>query len=295
MVNKLKVGLLTALAATTFALAPVAEQVAGTVFEPTIEAHAVGETSTANKGSRKALNQVIKDKVNSKKYAVDGGGTLTGAQLVKDGDIIESNYNRLTAKARQNLITDMTQATTDAVAKTEKKQESGSRISGDAITAQTQQNWIQELQAHPGVGSRMLTDILQTVKPDYAGARYIIEPFAGPLNIAIAAVVIVLMTLLTLTFVIDLSFIYIPFFQAAASTEGGGKDGGFAVGNLVSNEAKQAVKDADNGKAPAGTYFKKRFIGVALLGLCILFFAQGQVYVVTGWLLDLLSGILNLG
>lgn len=291
--RKIQAGLIAFITVGTLAIAPIVDTAVNTVFEPAITAYAVGEGSEVNSGSRKALNQAIKDKVNGNKYAVEGGGTLTGAQLVKDGDILETNYNRLTSKARQQLVTDMTQVTANEVAKTEKKQESGDNISQDAITQQTQQNWIQELQAHPGVGSRMLTDILQTIQPDYASARYIIEPFSGLFNTLIAVLVILLMTFLTLTFVLDLSYINISWFQAMASAESG--NGGFSASSLVSQEAKQAVQDADGGKVPTWTYFKKRLIGVGVLSLCLLFFVQAQVFQLVGFVLDLFSGILNLG
>ena len=289
-INKFKKGVATLLLASTFAITPFAQEVVTEIFTPGIEAHA--NTTEANTESRKALNQALKDEVNSKKYAVEGGGTLTGAQLVQNGAILDSNYNRLTPKARQELITDMVQVAENEVAKTEKKQEDGNNISGDAITAQTQQTWIQEIQNHPGVGTRMLTDILQTVKPDFAAARYIFEPFAGPLNTLIALGVIMLMTFLTLTFVFDLSYINIALFQAAASKEG---QEGFSLGSLISKEARTAVEDADGGKVPTWTYFKKRSIGLIVLGLCLLFFVQGEIYTIVGWLLDMLSGVLNLG
>lgn len=298
-IKNLKVGLLGLIAVTTLGIAPTLDN-AGlqvTANAESITAYAAdGDASEANKGSRDELNQKISEGVNQNKYAVEGGGTLTGAQLVEKGDIVESNYNRLTSKSRQQLVTDMVQTTTDEVAKTEKKQEQGETVGPSAITAQTQQNWIQEIQAHPGVGTRMLTDILQTVKPDYNSARYIFEPFAGPLNTLIALGVIVLMTLLTLTFVIDLSYIHIPFFQGMVDGggNGGGGEGGFSVSSIVSKEAKDAVQN-DNGKSPAGAYFKKRAFGVIVLGFCILFFAQGQIFVIVGWILDIVSGILNIG
>lgn len=279
------------------ALSPVGGVVGNVFNEPVIALAANDDTAQGvNEASRKELNNRINEYCAKNKYPVDGGGTLSGSQLVSNGDIIESNYNRLTKKGKQQLVTDMTQAVTNAVDQTQKQQEEGKNLPSDAITEQTKQNWIQQLQSNPGVGSRMLTDILQQVKPDYAGARYIFEPFAGPINIAIAFVVIIVMSLLALTFAIDLAFMYIPFFQAVAGDGNGGGDGKFKVGNLVSNEAKHAVQSSNNGeKNPATVYFKSRLFGVILLGLCILFFAQGQVYTLVSWVLDLVSGFLNLG
>lgn len=257
----------------------------------------------SNTASRQDLNGKIADAVNANKYEVSGGGTITGSQLVKDGDIIDSNYDKLTASGKQKLVQDMVQTSKNEVAKTEKKAEDGQTPGESAITDQTQQDWIQQLQSHPGVGTRMLTDILSTVKPDYNTARYILEPFAGPVNTIIAILVIVVMMGLTITFAIDLAYMYIPMFQAMADNGSGGGSGSggggsgsgesFSVGGLVSKDAKDAIQN-ESGKNPAMQYFKSRIVGTIILGLCILFLAQGKIFVIVGWILDLVSGVLHI-
>lgn len=257
----------------------------------------------ANTASRAELNGKIADAVNANKYNVEGGGTITGSQLVKDGDIVQTNYDKLTSSSRQKLVQDMVQTSKNEVSKTEKKTEDGQTPGESAITEQTQTDWIQELQNHPGVGTQMLTDILSTVKPDYNKARYILQPFNGPVNTIIAIMVIVVMMGLTLTFAIDLAYIYIPMFQSLADNSGGGSgsgggqgggqgDSGFSIGGVVSKDAKDAIQ-SETGN-PALKYFKSRAIGSILLGFCILFLAQGKIFLIVGWILDLVSGVLHI-
>lgn len=272
----------------------------------------------ASEESRQNLNSKIDEAVNSNKYKVDGGGTLTGHQLVKDGNVVSSNYDRLTMGARQDLINDMVQVAENEVAKTNQSVEQNggdaSTLGAGAITEETTSNWIQDIQDNPGVGSKMLAQTLKDVKPDYNKASYIMQPFKGPINTAIAFVVIAVMAFLTLTFALDLSYLYIPFFNALAggggSNGGGGNyamagGGGASAGSngsgalkpsaWVSTEAKQAYQEAEqSGKSSAMIYFKKRAVGAIMLGFCIMFLAQGQIFTIVGWILDLVSGILRL-
>lgn len=256
------------------------------------------DTQVANDASRKELNTSIRDNVNKNKYDVEGGGTITGSQLVKDGDIISVNYDKLTGSAKQKLVTDMvTTAKTEAKKTEDKQQKEGKEPSEGAISDQTVSDWIQQIQSNPGVGSKMLTQTLQDVKPDYNKASYIMQPFKGPINTLIAFVVIAVMLLLTLTFAIDLAYLYIPMFNAMASSENSESGGAKTMkpSSWVSREAQTAYEEASDGKNSAILYFKKRIIGCLMLGMCIMFFAQGQIFTIVGWIMDLVSGMLHLG
>lgn len=83
--------------------------------------------------------------------------------------------------------------------------------------------------------------------------------------------------------------------------EGGNKKGGLS--GVISKEAKAACKAADGGaggqggdgsyKAAVGIYFKYRWKGLVLLGICLLYLVQGQIYSFVGWIIDLFSGFLG--
>lgn len=263
------------------------------------EVHAEIDGDVANSASRKELNNAIRDEVNKNKYNVEGGGTITGSQLVKDGDIISINYDKLTGKSQQKLVNDMVQVAKNEAQKTEDKfQKEGTEPSEGAISDQTVSDWISEIQNNPGVGSKMLAQTLQDVKPDYNKASYIMQPFKGPINTLIAFVVIAVMLFLTLTFAIDLAFLYIPAFNAMAGDDGGTDKNGnkaFKPSSWVSREAKQAYSDTEQGGNSAWAYAKKRWVGCLMLGLCIMFFAQGEIFTIVGWIMDLVSGILRIG
>lgn len=274
------------------------EQVSTSVGLKATTVYADSDTDVANDASRKELNTVLRDEVSKNKYDVEGGGTITGAQLVKDGDIISVNYDKLTGSAKQKLVTDMVQAAKNEAQKTsDKQQKDGTPPSEGAISDQTVSDWISQIQSNPGVGSKMLTQTLQDVKPDYNKASYIMQPFKGPINTAIAFVVIAVMLFLTFTFAVDLAYLYIPFFNAMAGDGGDSGEGNKTLkpSSWVSREAKSAYQDTEGGGNSALAYFKKRAIGCLMLGLCIMFFAQGQIFTIVGWIMDLVSGVLQLG
>ena len=86
-----------------------------------------------------------------------------------------------------------------------------------------------------------------------------------------------------------------------AEKDGTGQGGGatkFAA-KLISTEAQKAVEvshnDGQNGefKAAVGIYFKYRWKGLVILGICLLYLVQGQIWTFVAWIIDLLSGFLG--
>lgn len=280
-------------------------QVVGNVT--TVTAHAdnlnndtdAGSSQTVSDQSTKNLQDGVTNAVKNKKYPTQGGGYMNGSNVVHKGDIIDSNYDQLTDSGKQAVVGDMVANAKGQAKKTAAKQESGGSTSSGAVTDQTVTNWIQQIQDHPGVGAKMLTTTLQDVKPDYSSASYIIQPFKGPLNTAIAVIVILVMFGLTFTFAVDLAYLYIPLFNSSVDEGSGGSDQNgnklMKPSSWVSRDARKAYEETDSdGKNPAISYFKKRFVGCIMLGLCILFFAQGKIFQIVGWILDLVSGVLHL-
>lgn len=261
----------------------------------TADAAFKGSGGGTGSGSQENLRSHVDDVIADKKYTAKTGDTINGRDLVKNG-ITTERFNDLTGKQKQKLIDDMDQAVNS---KMEKDKDKGA--SGDPVTQNTKSNWLQELQQQPGVGSKLLSNITAQVKPDYVTGNRIFEPFAGPMNTFIALVVIVTMSFLALTFVFDLMFLNIPMFQSFVTNSmqngGGGGGGGRFQNFFVGREALIAVEESENNsngkfKNPNGLYLKHRFIGIALLGLCLLYLIQGQIFDIVGMIMDLLGGFL---
>lgn len=156
-----------------------------------------------------------------------------------------------------------------------------------------------------GMGSSMLATLMQQTKPDYVSANRLYEPFSGVVGTILGILAIVIMAALGVTMALDLAYITIPAFQMAmgGSDEQGNGTKGKGIGGIISQEAKSAVKAADGGqggqsgdgsyKAAVGIYFKYRWKGLVLLGICLLYLVQGQIYSFVAWFIDLFSGFLG--
>ena len=108
------------------------------------------------------------------------------------------------------------------------------------------------------------------------------------------------MSLLGLVIVADIAYIALPPVRIFAEEGGEGKKGGIRS-HLFSYEATQAVKIAENGggngngetKQALGIYFKRRVVMLIVLGICLMYLVNGQIYTLVGWILDLVSGFLK--
>jgi hypothetical protein len=262
------------------------------------QAHAEGrigqqKSSSSYQGSQGRLRQAVDDAVADKVYTSSTGDSIKGSQLVKNG-VTTDRFQELTSKEKQRLINDMTTAV-----KKQQEKDKANNVN-NPVTDDTVNNWLQDLQQHPGVGSRLLATITEQLKPDYVSGNRIFAPFAGPLNTFIALVIIVAMVLLVLTFAFDLAYINIPMFQSFVvnSMNSNGSGGSRSTNFFVGREAVRAVEESENDsngkfKNPNAIYLKHRVVGIACLGLCLLYLIQGQIFTLVGMLMDLLGGFLS--
>lgn len=244
-------------------------------------------------------------------YPASGGGFLLYTEITGVGDdthqfVVPQKLDQLTAKGKQDFLKDMLRIANGMVADTESGNSKYTELSG-GVTTETLDSMLRVLQNNAGMGSQLLATLLSETKPDYATANKIYAPFSGIIGTIIALVAILIMALLGVTMTMDIAYITIPAFQMAcggaegAGGQGQNKSGG--VGALISAEAKKAVKAADDGgggqagsgeyKAAVGIYLKYRWKGLTLLGLCLVYLIQGQIYNFVAWFVDLFSGFLG--
>lgn len=229
-------------------------------------------------------------------YDKEGGGTLMGSELfVSNGtsyDLDEDKFNQLTSSAQAELIEDIKRASESSV-------ENNADVSEDTV-----QSWFKELQSLDGVGSKLMSTILSNTKPDFVTANKIYEPFSGIVGTVLGILSILLMAFLGIVMVLDISYIALPPMRmfVGESTGRGSKDGnpGGIKSNLISNDAVYAVKVAEESdghdgskKQALGVYLKRRIPMLILLGVCLLYLVQGQIYTLVSWILDLVSGFLG--
>lgn len=162
---------------------------------------------------------------------------------------------------------------------------------------------LEKIQNECGMGSEVLAAVLNDTQPDYTSASRIWEPFSGPVSTAIGVLAIAMMSLLGLTMALDIAYVVIPAFQMLldGDSEGGQQSGATkGLSRIVSKAARDAVKETQGGgqggsdtKSQIGTYFKKRWKELVVIGFCLLYLIQGQIWSLISWIINLVSGVLD--
>ena len=244
--------------------------------------------------AKRDLTNYVYSELSQNQYPVDGGGYLQGSELF-DGsategyDLQESEFQTLTSAAQTELVGDIAQESKNAV---EEK---------DNVSDSTVQNWWKELQTKKGVGSKFMNEILKNTKPDFVTANAIYQPFSGPVSTVIGIIAVLLMAFLGVVMVSDIAYIALPPVRMLVADEDNGKGGKPGKSKIFSYDAIYAVKCAEEnsdggsggGKQALGIYFKRRIFMLILLGICLLYLVQGQLYTLVGYILDIVSGFLG--
>lgn len=243
------------------------------------------------------------------RYKQSGGGYVYWNTLFDSlagdegqGDYFDdTEFQKLTSGAKQDFLGDVFTIANAVAADTN----AGYRTGANAPTDETVTDLMNIISQQSGMGSSMLATLMQQTKPDYVSANRLYEPFSGVVGTILGILAIVIMAALGVTMALDLAYITIPAFQMAmgGSDEQGNGTKGKGIGGIISQEAKSAVKAADGGqggqsgdgsyKAAVGIYFKYRWKGLVLLGICLLYLVQGQIYSFVAWFIDLFSGFLG--
>lgn len=252
----------------------------------------------ADDPGEKTLSKSIRD-LNTKKdtkFNTDDGKQVGWSELFDpktgDGSVItinEDNFNRLTSSEKTKFIDDVISESS-----------AFQKANSDKVSEANLQNWWKRLQSTPGAGTRFMTQILENTKPDFVTANNIYAPFSGPIGTALAIICILICALLGISIAMDIAYITLPMFRIITGDDGqvsGGSNGGSGSvvrSHLISANAKNAVKECESqGKQALGFYFKHQAIALILLGICLLYLAQGQLYVLVMMILDLLNGFLG--
>ena len=139
----------------------------------------------------------------------------------------------------------------------------------------------------------MLNMILKNTNPDFVTANKIYQPFSGLVGTLLGLGAVLIMAFLALVMICDIAYISLPPVRLFAGDEQNGK----VSSKLFSHDAIYAVQCAENDdkgdgspKQALGIYFKRRVFMLILLGICLLYLIQGQIFSLVGMVLDLVSG-----
>lgn len=242
------------------------------------------------------LTNGIYNKMADETYTLEGGGSVEGKQLFNKQsngsagtsyDVNEDQFNDLTKAEQQRFTTELVQHANEQVGE-------------NGVTSSTVTGLLQKLQTKEGMGSKLLTEILKNTKPDYVRANNIYAPFSGIIGTILGLGAILILAFLGIVIVSDIAFITLPPYRALMGGTEGGNDKKGAAKFLVSHEAVSAVKEAETDtsgdgsyKYAIGVYLKRRIIALIFLGIALLYLVQGQIFVLVGYIMDLVQGFLG--
>ena len=229
-----------------------------------------------------------------KTYSTTGGGSYKMSDLLykstetstKDVYLVnEKRYNELKSSAQTEFLTDLNTIAQKVIA---------DDATGQQYTDESLTNWYAILQQQDGVGSKMLNMILANTKPDFVTANKIYAPFSGLVGTVLGLGAVLIMAFLAIVMVCDIAYIALPPVRLFAGEE---SERGAVKSKLFSHDATYAVQVAENSdggdgnpKQALGIYFKRRVVMLILLGICLLYLIQGQIFSLVGMILDLVSG-----
>lgn len=217
--------------------------------------------------------------------------------LNEDGTFNVNTFEKLDSKSQSKAVDIVCQAAQQA----NNEQDNNQYVYSD----NDYRNWMTQIEQQDGIGSRLITTLMKNTKPDFATANQLYEPFSGVVGTALGVLAILLMAALALVMVLDLSYIAIPFVRNMldGGSDGQGQGGG-VKSKFVSWEAYNAVQQVEAGggasgqqggqnKTAIGIYFKQRVIMLLILGICLLYLVQGEIFTLVGYFMDLVSGFLG--
>ena len=256
----------------------------------------IGVFAATKEQAMNTLANTVFNTVKDNTYSRSGGGTMKGSSLLSRDDqlghktINEASFSQLSSSEQQRFLSDVVEAS-NAVA------DKGT----GGVDESTVQLWWKELQQKNGVGSKFMTVLLQDTKPDFVAAQAIWKPFAGPVGIILGVGAIGIMSLIGVVMVADIAYIALPPVRIFASESENGKGKKTIRSFLFTHEATNAVTIAENTggngngetKQALGIYFKRRVVMLIMLGICLMYLVNGQIYTLVGWVLDLVSGFLH--
>lgn len=256
------------------------------LFSFGITASAVSEEQ-----AKQNLTTFVYGKMSQTEYSLKEGGSIKGSDLFEgkpsEGyDLNEKAFASLSSKAQSQVVSDIALYSNTAV--------EDDSVRG--VEESTVQSWWKQLQTKEGVGSKFMGEILKNTKPDFVTANQIYEPFSGLVGTIMGIGAVLIMAFLGLVMVLDISYITLPPIRLAVDES---KSRG-SSSKLFSHDAIYAVQVAEEGgngdgekKQALGIYFKRRVVMLIILGICLLYLVQGQIYTLVGYILDLVSGFLG--
>lgn len=257
---------------------------------------AFAQDGAESQQAQNELQSYVKTEVAGNIYTLDGGGTITGNDLLvlndntRQYEIDGVRFSQLETDDQRQFISDITTSANYAA-------DPANPSKSPIVTDQTVTNWFRALQDTPGVGSRMLSEMMGATAPDFIGAQQILSPFQKGLNIILGIIGVIIMLGLSFTILLDVAYMVVPFVRSAIGDgDSGSGDKGGKVKKVfsVSTDARNAMKKADSEDGSTSSallkYLWSRSFGLLVLGVLLVLLVNGSLFNLVGVVMDLTSG-----
>lgn len=188
----------------------------------------------------------------------------------------------------------------------------------NGITQQTASAWWKEMSSISGVGAQYVQQLTSGLQVDLQAGNQFFQPLNGIIGTVLGIACVAVLSLLTLSFMVDIFYITVPFIRMAMDGSGsgrsggrqgygggrgygGGMGGGMGYGGgrggagqgpaYVSNQAKNAVREEEGGRNALIVYFKTSVIKIIVLVLALMFLISGKIFVIIGWIMNIVASM----
>lgn len=138
--------------------------------------------------------------------------------------------------------------------------------------------------------SAVVRQLSENVNADYIRAWVWFKPFSGGISTLLGFITLAISALLTLSTLIDISWLIIPLVQMLGSKTTGEKP------KWISNEAWTSQRDAERDgnvyRNSLALYFSRKTKSWLVLFICLLYLLNGQIFDLIGWIMDTISTII---
>lgn len=160
-------------------------------------------------------------------------------------------------------------------------------INNSNLSTMTKNRLYTFIESQDSTTAALARQLSNDVSADFAGAYGKISWLMPGVSTGLGIISLIIFLTVTLMFVVDISYLAIPFVQNALT--------GSEKPKFISNEAWYAVKDYEESqgkKTLLFLYLQKKTLMLVALSICLLYLVSGQIFFLVGWLMDLFRGIL---
>lgn len=234
-----------------------------------------------------ALRTTVSKEVQGNKYALEGGGTVNGSDLIDtEGNVNEAMFGRLTGDARTKFAGDL-RARTEVYTNPQARGYDDSLSKSDGVTKETASNWISQLKNTSGMATAWTNAINSSYNPvDLENGRNAIFPLLAGISTGSGALVYFVMALVSFLWVWNLAILLV-----LSGFIGSGGKVGTAVSKVGYFATRAFEKGNQNSKNPLLILVKEMGITTFVVIFIVTGVTSGMFSKFFAWAIDVITSI----